>query len=281
MLQAPAGTEPLDSGCRPHAPTAQELAKQRRAVDPLKMPALYKEVFYGARGQPPGAYGVDRLRLRLFKRFEQPGTGLMGVVLLDEPSGHAVVLFKGMDRPFVERGGLGGALTDLGGVLRARFGGGNPQLPGGDDAYTEALCEPAIRSVEMVGYSMGSQVANYLAVKYGAHAVVFADMGIDGTLLRRHAGGDLATTRAGARERIVSLSLGGDLIVRIFGVGEVIGTVVPLPGGLAGALHQPEIYAQAADEMIRQLKRPDDALAAAGTGARPSGRTLQRRAPGP
>lgn len=275
ILQAVAPDVPSDSPCRAHVPTPGELAKQRRVVDPLKVPALYSEVFYGRQDAPRPAYAVDQLRLRPHRRFEDRDTGLSGVVLLDAASGHALILFKGMDRPFAERGGLGGMFTDLGGVLRARFGGGNPQLPGGEAAYTEALCEPGIRSIETVGYSMGSQVANYLAVKYGARGVVFADMGVDAGWLRRHAGGDLAVARALAREHVVSLSLDGDFLVRAFGVGEVVGTVVSLPGGLAGALHQPEIYAQAANELIRQLQRPDDAVASAGRrgpGAAPAGR---------
>lgn len=98
-----------------------------------------------------------------------------------------------------------------------------------DDAYTEALCEEVIKSIELVGYSMGSQTANYLVVKYGAYAVVFGDMGLGSTLLKRHAGGDLRAARARAREHIVSLSLSGDLVVKLFGVGEVVGTVEYMP----------------------------------------------------
>lgn len=240
------------SGCRAHDPTPRELAKQRRAIDPLRVPALYSELFYGKQRDSPDAIDADGMSFRRYRQFGDPDSGLSGFVLLDDASGHALVLFKGMDRPFSERDGWGGVLTDLGGALAAKFGTGNAQLFRADDAYTEALCEEAIQSIELVGYSMGSQIANYLVVKYGAYAVVFGDMGLDSTLLKRHAGGDLGAARARAREHIVSLSLSGDLMVKLFGVGEVVGTVVELPGALAGVFHQPEVYANAANAAIRE-----------------------------
>jgi hypothetical protein len=252
LLRAVAAGAPEDTLCRAHDPKPGELAKQRRLVDSLRMPALYTAVFYGGRDDPRAAFEVDGAQFRPYRRFDDRESGLEGLVLLDDSSGHALVLFKGMDRPFAESGGWGGVLTDLGEVLSAKFGTGNHQLFRAEGAYTEALCEDAIRSIEMVGYSMGSQIANYLAVKYGAYGVVFGDMGLDTGLFKHHARGDLQAARAQARERVVSLSLSGDLIVSIFGVGGVVGSVVKLPGGLAGVLHQPEIYAAAANAMLRE-----------------------------
>ena len=251
VLKPVDATAPIDDGCRAHAPTPQELAKQRPAIDPLRVPGLYTELFYGKGKDSPVVLEAGGMRLRPYRRFDDPGSGLSGFVLLDDASGHALVLFKGMDRPFAERDGWGGVFTDLGGVLAAKFGTGNGQFPLADDAYTEALCEDVISSIELVGYSMGSQIANYLSVKYGAYAVVFGDMGLDARLLERHAAGDVKAARARVHEHVVSLSLGGDLVVRMFGVGEVLGTVVQLPGGLAGVLHQPEVYANAANAAIR------------------------------
>lgn len=258
MLRPVGAAAPADSACRAHDPTPSELAKQRSAVDPLRVPALYSELFYGRRGDSSAAMNVGGMRLRKHKQFDHPDSGLSGIVLLDDASGHALVLFKGMDRPFAERDGWGGVFTDLGVVLAAKFGTGNGQFPRADDAYTEALCEQAIKSIELVGYSMGSQIANYLAVKYGAHGVVFGDMGLDAALLERHARGDLQAARARAREHIVSLSLSGDLVVEMFGVGEVVGSVVKLPGGLIGVFHQPEIYADAANAAIHDRDRDAD-----------------------
>jgi hypothetical protein len=251
LLKAVGASAPTDSACRAHDPTPRELGKQRSAIDPLTVPALYSELFYGQGGDALAAIHADGVGFRRYKQFDDPDSGLSGFVLLDEASGHALVLFKGMDRPFAERDGWGGVFTDLGGVLAAKFGTGNGQIRRADDAYTEALCDEAIKSIELVGYSMGSQIANFLAVKYGAFAVVFGDMGLDSTLLKRHARGDLRAARARAREQVVSLSLSGDLVVRLFGVGEVIGSVVKLPGVLVGVLHQPEVYANAANAAIR------------------------------
>lgn len=251
MLRAVNAAAPADSGCRAHDPTPRELAKQRGAVDPLRVPALYSELFYGTWRDSAGAIDAGGMRFRAYRQFDDSDSGLSGFVLLDDASGHALVLFKGMERPFSERDSLGGLFTDLGGVLAAKFGTGNGQIPRADDAYTEALCEELVQSVELVGYSMGSQIANYLAVKYGAYAVVFGDMGLDSTLLERHSRGDLPAARAQAREHVVSLALRGDWLVKAFGVGEVVGTVVDLPGALAGVLHQPEVYANAANAAIR------------------------------
>ncbi|MGM9491522.1 hypothetical protein [Ideonella sp. YS5] len=251
MLRPVGAMAPPDSTCRAHDPTPRELAKQRGAIDPLRVPGLYTELFYGQRTDSQAAIEAGGMSFRRFRQFDHPASGLSGFVLLDDASGHALILFKGMDRPFSESGGWSGVFTDMGGVLAAKFGTGNSQFPHADDAYTEALCEDAIQSIELVGYSMGSQIANYLAVKYGAYAVVFGDMGLDATLLKRHAQGDLKAARARAREHVVSLSLGGDVVVRMFGVGEVVGTVVQLPGTLSGVLHQPEVYAHAANAALR------------------------------
>lgn len=265
MLRPVGATAPAEGACRAHDPTPPELAKQRGAIDPLRVPALYTELFYGDRRDPLAALDAGGMRLRPYRQFDHPDSGLSGFVLLDDASGHALVLFKGMDRPFAQRDSLGGALTDLGGVLAAKFGTGNAQIPRADDAYTEALCEEAVKSIELVGYSMGSQIANYLAVKYGAYAVVFGDMGLDAKLLGRHAQGDPKAARARAREQVISLSLSGDLVVNVFGVGEVVGTVVKLPGALAGVFHQPEVYANAANAAIR-----DREAALAATAGSPS-----------
>jgi hypothetical protein len=267
--------QPLAAGaggvCLAHDPTAQELAKQRASIDPLRVPALYDDLFYGRRNDPLAAIEVDGARFRPYKEIDDPDSGLQGFVLIDEASRHALILFKGMDRPFAEHGGLGGVFTDLGGVLAAKFGTGNSQFPSADGAYTEALCDERIESIELVGYSMGSQIANYLAVKYGARGVVFGDMGLDATLLKRHAAnGDAEAARRRAREHIVSLALSGDLLVKMFGVGDVMGTVVELPGGLAGVFHQPEVYANAANAAIRDREKAGSAAPADSGGSRPA-----------
>jgi hypothetical protein len=240
------------SNCRAHEPTPPELAKQRNAIDPLRVPAVYTELFYGPRRESLVALHAESLALRPYKQFDDHDSGLAGYVLRDDASGHALVLFKGMDRPFAERDGFGGVLTDVGGVLAAKFGTGNDQLRRAEEVYTEVLCDEAIRSIELVGYSMGSPIANYLAVKYGAFATVFADMGLDSTLLKRNARGNVQAALALARTHVVSLSLSGDLLVKVFGVGDVVGTVVKLPGVLVGMLHQPEVYANAANAALRE-----------------------------
>lgn len=261
MLRAMGPAAPTGGACRAHDPTPGELVKQRRVIDPLKGPGLYSELFYGPPAQSQAAINVDGMVFRRHKEFDDAGSGLSGFVLLDDASGHALVLFKGMDRPFAERDGWRGVFTDLGEVLAAKFGTGNDQLRLADGVYTEVLCDEAVQSIEVVGYSMGSQIANHLAVKYGAYAVVFGDMGLDSALLKRHARGDLQAARAQAREHVVSLSLNGDVLVKLFGVGEVVGNVVKLPGILVGVFHAPEIYANAANSAIRDRDAARDKAA--------------------
>jgi len=241
---------PIDTACRAHDPTAGELSKQRRAIDPLRTPALYSSLFYGDASEPGAISDVDGAMLRRYRRFDDADSGLSGVVLLDDATGHALIVFKGMDRPFADGQILGGVITDLGGVLAATLGTGNAQIQRGEDVYTEALCDDAVRSIEMVGYSMGSQIANYLAIKYGAYGVVFGDMGVDLDLLGPRSDTELDADRARARDHIISLSLSGDMLVKLFGGGQVVGSVVDLPGGLVGVFHQPELYAHAANSAI-------------------------------
>ncbi len=247
----PQSEAPAQTLCGAHAPTATELEKQQRVIDPLRAPAIYDDFFYGHHEDLRFAIDVDGTRYRPYKLFDDAASGLSGSVLLDAASGHALILFKGMNRPFVDSGGLGGILTDLGAVFRAKFGTANEQFVPADHAYTEALCDPRIASLELIGYSLGSQLGNFLSVKYGATGVVFGDMGLDGTLLKHYAQGDMAATRTRLKSQLTSLALSGDLLVKMFGVGDVVGERVYLPGGASGVFHQPEVYTYAANAALR------------------------------
>jgi hypothetical protein len=63
------------ASCAAHDPTPQELAKQRSRIDPLRVPALYGDLFYGHRSDPLAAIDVDGARYRPYKEIDDPDTG--------------------------------------------------------------------------------------------------------------------------------------------------------------------------------------------------------------
>ncbi len=277
VVPAPAFLRPVaksaavndEASCRAHEPDGAELGKQVRRLDPLNAPALYDDLFYGRRPDPAVALVVQGVAYEPYKRFDDPDSGLSGSVLLDTTQAHALILFKGMDRLFIDNGGFGGVLTDLGAILQAKFGTANAQFVRAEEAYTEALCDPRIQTIELIGYSLGSQFGNYLAAKYGAVGSVFGDMGLDRTLLKQLARGDVPGTRQRIKANITSLTLSGDVVVKLFGVGDVVGDVVYLPGGVAGVFHQPEVYAYAAKAALHDRDMADPLNNLPPTGAGP------------
>lgn len=232
------------------------LAKQQSRLDPLLAPIVYTRHFYGTRQDAGQPIALDDKVWVDYRDFSDPSTGLDGSVLLDRDSGHALVMFKGMDRMMVEGGPLG-MLTDLVQVLGAKFGGANDQMPAAERAYLQTLCDPQVNTVEVIGYSLGSQSANLVAVRWGATGTVFGNMGIDADRLAQGlAQSPARSTRASVDSRLTVLSLGGDVLVRMFGVGEEIGRRVDLPGAAMGMLHDPEVYAQAASQVLAE-RSPD------------------------
>lgn len=241
-------------------------AKQLRTLDPMVAPGLYTEHFYSKRfddRQPIVAGGATYTP---YRRFDDD-SGLSGTLMLDRATGHALILYKGMNRLLRDSGGIGGMFTDIRAILQAKFGTANDQFAGGERAYREALCDERVQSLEVIGYSLGSQLANYLAVKYGAVGVVFGDMGIDRQVLATLAADGKAVPANQLRHNLTSLSLSGDLLIKMFGVGDRIGDVIELPGGLSGVFHDPEVYAYAANAVLHD--REQQRLSNAGQAAQP------------
>jgi hypothetical protein len=249
------------AAARAQAPAAcadpgPHLAKQQSRLEPLLAPIVYTRHFYGPREAAGQPIDLQDTVWQPHRDLSDPASGFDGSVLLDPATGHALVLFKGMDRMSVEGGPLG-ALTDLVQVFGARFGGANAQVAVAERAYLQTLCDPQVRSVEVIGYSLGSQPANLLAVRWGATGTVFGNMGIAPERLAQGlTDAPAGTTRATVDARLTVLSLGGDVLVRMFGVGEEIGRRIDLPGSALGVLHDPEIYAHAASQVLAE-RSPD------------------------
>ena len=179
---------------------------------------------------------------RVLAQWADEASGLHTALLLNPENGHGILMFRGVTRIGSDPGGLSAFLSDSKILLAARAARQNPQLLAGEAFFHRARCEPEVRSLEIIGYSLGSQVANALAVRQRAVGTVFGDMGVDISIIERDAQTDKAALRQELRQHLSSLRLSGDLLVRVYAVGETIGERIDLPGGVVGLLHQPEIY---------------------------------------
>ena len=80
------------SACRAHEPTPLELAKQRSAIDPLRVPGLYSELFHGRLSDSSAAMSVGGMRLRRHKKFDHPDRRLVVFLLVDDATAHALMV---------------------------------------------------------------------------------------------------------------------------------------------------------------------------------------------
>lgn len=217
-------------------------AKARRVLDPLEAPAVYDEVVYGAHNKLGSELDAGGSRYRVALQADGAG-GYSSTVLQQEDGEHVLLVLQGMNRWFADRGGFGDAMADLDAV----FGGTRTQNEAAEAQYLALACDRRVGSLEVIGYSLGSQSAYLLALHHGAQATVFGDMGLPQRALQRLDPGTQDQARDALYERVVSLQLSGDVLVRVFSAGERPGRAVDLPGGLGGVFHQPEIYRHAAD----------------------------------
>lgn len=228
----------------PGCDTATLTAKAQRLVDPLEAPAVYDEVVYGDHRHLGDVLTIGGLDFRVDQQADEDG-GYSATVLRQVAGPHAMLVLQGMNRWFADRGGFGDAMADLGAV----FGGTRTQSAAAERQYLALACDDSVGSLEIIGYSLGSQSAYVLALRYGAQAVVFGDMGLPSRALDGLDAAAQDAAHTALHEQVVSLRLSGDVLVRLFGAGDRPGRVVDLPGGLGGLFHQPEIYRHAADTL--------------------------------
>lgn len=240
-LAGPAAAQDADpAGCE----ATTVAAKAQRFVDPLEAPAVYDEVVYGAHRHLGDVLTIGGLDFRVDQQTDEEG-GYSATVLRQVAGTHALLVLQGMNRWFADRGGFGDAMADLGAV----FGGTRTQSTVAERQYLALACDDRVGSLEVIGYSLGSQSAYVLALRHGAQAVVFGDMGLPSRALEGLDATARAAVLAALHEQVVSLQLSGDVLVRLFGASERPGNAIDLPGGLGGLFHQPEIYRHAADTL--------------------------------
>lgn len=222
---------------------ARAPARLERQLDPLDAPTLFTEHFFPNREDRDRPFiALADAQYATLADWADEATGLHAALMIDHPSGHAVLMFRGVTRIGSDPGGFGAFFHDAAILLSAKAARENPQILVGEAFFHRARCEPEVRSLEVIGYSLGSQVANALAVRQRAVGTVFGDMGLDPSVIERDSEPDKAALRADLKRRWRSLQLSGDLLVRVYAVGETVGERIDLPAGLVGVLHQPEVY---------------------------------------
>jgi hypothetical protein len=221
------------------------------AIAPLLAPALYAQHFGRRRrnavtlpnpGHPPFVF-------RKISQLSDTASGFRADAMLDARTGHAVIIYKGMDVPFRDEGnGRLGFLRDAFTALEAKLQGGpNNQTKFAERIYRRTAADPRVKSLEIIGFSLGSLHANHIAAKYGARATVLSDLGLGA----HDMAGDF--NRAALAQNITSLRMDLDLIPRFMQAGAPPGRVVDLDKGRfpawSGLIHQARAYSALAVKM--------------------------------
>lgn len=239
--------------------------KNLKLFSPLNAPELYLRHFNNQEDiidiPSDGAESRD-WRFETLSEVNDPRTGFKASVVLDRDSGHAIVLYKGMDRPLKDEGsGRFSFLHDAFAAAQAMVNGGvNRQTRQAENIYRDTLNHPDVNSLEVIGFSLGSLHANYVSAKYGAKGTVIADLSLPQNGLtalfneraRNDPGQDLTVQQLeqNMSENLTVLRLRADLVPTIFGMGPSRGQVIELDEGprpnLRGLGHLAAIYNQSA-----------------------------------
>ena len=191
-------------------------------------------------------------------------------VIKNSETGHYMMLAKGMDLPGRDEGaGKLGAIDDLAQRdLADAFGCITNQVMAAEMLYLVLLENPDVKSIEVVGYSIGTIPANYLASVYDAEVTNIADLGVPNTgydqKVQNWLSKQFDTCANGLfpgvhgefeknlNENVVGLKMRADVMGgALGGVGKEYGEQIVLDKGdlnWAGAAHVPEVYAKAATE---------------------------------
>lgn len=247
-------------------------AKNVRTLNPLAAPDLYYELYDNAAVKvkitDPKTLDVQNYELKA--NINRPETSAHFKILKSPETGHHILIAKGMDLPGRDEGaGKSGFAEDLKQQLSADYGGCiTGQVMDAEEIYLDLLQDPEVKSVEVIGYSIGAIPANYLASVYDAKVTNIADLGVPGTgwdsayqkrmaenfSLCTHglfpgAHGDFAKNLNG---NVVGLELRMDTMGGLAGgVGTRFGKTIVLDEkdiNLKGVGHVPLIYAETARE---------------------------------
>lgn len=249
--------------------TTLRLTPVFRALNPLNAPELYYRYFSKAEkvidiGTHPGS-AEKHWRFEHLMTLDDHQSGFRGDVMIDRASGHAVILYKGMDVPFKNEGnGRLAFLRDAFTAAQSWFQGGiNQQTPFAEQLYLKTLYHPDVKSIQTVGFSLGTLHVNYIAAKYGVQGTVASDLGIADKGLTKifntSAKGILDKAKEELHKNITVLRMGFDLIPRLFGAGPSRGEVIDLDEGwlpdLSGLAHLANIYSIKARKIAQSFRK--------------------------
>ncbi|MCB9983537.1 MAG: hypothetical protein H6861_07695 [Rhodospirillales bacterium] len=246
---------------RPVTLPADLINKNVRRLDHLASAALYYELYDNA-AKRLSVYNPKTGKTEIYEFVENinnPQSGSHFKIIKNPNTGHYVLFAKGMDMPGRDEGaGEWGFLKDSIQHGHTTKGCLTTQAIDGEKAYLHLLQNPEVTSIEIIGYSIGSTSANYLAAIYGASVTNIADLGIPGTIARSSSPDDIFNTcshgtfppATGAIEHnmhsnIKSLKLRCDLMGGLLGdIGKEFGKVIVLGDGPFMG-HVPKHYANA------------------------------------
>lgn len=240
--------------------------KNIRILNPLGAPDLYFELYdkaaltvniQGPDDDEPATY-------ELVRNINDAESGFHAKVIRNPETGHYVLLSKGMDMPGRDEGsGVMGFSDDIGDLkLQSLQTCISDQVLAAEQAYLELLQDPDVKSLEIIGYSIGSIPANYYAAVYDAKTTNIADLGVPGSV-ENSTQNFLAHTfnwcgngffpgvhgefETNLNENVVGLELRADAMGGTLGsAGNRYGKQIVLDENdlnLLGAAHVPEVYA--------------------------------------
>lgn len=191
-------------------------------------------------------------------------------IIKNADTGHYIVFAKGMDMPGRDVGaGKMGSVDDLAQrELADSFGCISNQVMAAEVVYLSLLQNPEVKSIEVVGYSIGTIPANYLASVYDAKVTNIADLGVPHTGYDKKAQswldeqfntcanvlfpGVAGEFKNNLNENVVGLKLRADAMGGVLGgVGKEYGNQIILDEEnleMSGAAHVPEVYSKIAKQ---------------------------------
>lgn len=245
--------------------------KNRRLFNALAAPELYTRHFADQQDSITMRQGIgpDRGPDRKSWQFEtlseidNKDTGLRASVMLDRETGHAIVMYKGMDAPLKDEGnGRFAFLKDAKTAIQSWIGNSeNQQTKQAEQVYLDTVNNPDVKSVEVIGFSLGTLHANYVTAKYDAKSTVLADLGMSKSSLteifNERASNDadfsLSDLKTNMAENMTVLRLKADIVPVLFGEGPSRGTIIDLDQGdypdIKGMSHLSKIYNRSAQGM--------------------------------
>jgi|GEM_PF-5246854 len=250
--------------------------KNSRLFDPMATADLYYELYDNAaqtvKVTHPETDNTETYKL--VANVSNPESSSHLKVIMNPETHHYIMLAKGMDLFGRDEGAgkLVGPLIDLAerGSAENNSCLTNPVLDA-ETAYLELLQNPNVKSLEVVGYSIGTISTNYLAAVYGAKTTNIADLGVPGSdsalsphlrsVLPNHfntCANGLYPPATGAfvqnlNDNVIGLKMRADFLGgTVGGVGKEYGEQIVLDKDnfeIKGAGHVPEVYADTAKTM--------------------------------